>query len=88
MRVATAGIARTSVFALGLCLAGCTPGPAEKQDNPVAATRNADGSREANAAAANDVGAAPQPTVAEPIAYTSLKPADCKLLEQNVEEGG
>ena len=24
----------------------------------------------------------------DPIAYTSLKPADCKLIEQNVEEGG
>lgn len=24
----------------------------------------------------------------EPIAYTSLKPADCKLIEQNLEEGG
>ena len=42
-----------------------------------------------NASSGNEVTSQSAGTASlEPIAYTSLKPADCKLLEQNVDEGG
>jgi len=41
-----------------------------------------------NTVVANAAARATAPPNREPIGYTSLKPADCKLLEQSVEEGG
>ena len=40
------------------------------------------------AAKANDRVAAPQPARADAGRYTSIDPASCRLIEQNIEEGG
>jgi hypothetical protein len=54
--------------------------------------RQASDENSAKAVAANEVTLpqakpAAQPSGREPIAYTSLKPGDCRLIEENIQEG-
>ena len=76
-------IAASCAVALGAC-SDPNPAPVENENrvSPGAVTVNG---------AAVDNAVTPRvarPDIREPIGYTSLKPADCKLLEQNLDEGG
>jgi hypothetical protein len=68
------------VLAAGAIAACGRPGAIENQ--PAAATPDPEVTANGNGSAV------PNPVGTEPLAYTSLKPADCRLLEENVDEGG
>ena len=72
---------------LAFALAGCDR--AEPTRNETSTQQRVEANATGSPATSNAVGSSPaKPPSREPIAYTSLKPADCKLLEQNVDEGG
>ena len=75
-------IERIGILAVAMTLAGCGVAvPAENQSNAVAGT-------EWVVTEEPPPGDLPQTVSREPIGYTSLKPEDCRLIEENQEEAG
>lgn len=80
-------LVRNRVTVLGMAVAGACSGPAPVTNDPEVGTEMPISTT--NFAAAPEPLREPkQPSDEKPIAYTSLKSADCKLLDQNVDEGG
>ena len=71
-------IERIGILLLATTLAGCDATvPVENQSNAAAGTEWV----------VTNLPSSAVPSGREPIGYTSLKPENCRLLEQNVEEG-